>query len=95
MNDVALTSAGFLYCRHIIHVLSPGDKFIFECKRVVRATLRLSASQKYKTLAIPMIGVSLGNVLEEMAACITDEVATEARNGNLGSLTSVNLIGFN
>ena len=91
LNDVALTSTGSLYCCHIIYVLLPGD--IFECKKVVRATLRLSASQKYITLAIPMIGVSLGNALEEMAACITDEVATETRNGNRGSLTSVNLEG--
>ena len=93
LMGVALTSAGSLKCHHIVHVLWP--KNTTECTRGVSAVLRLCATQQFGSIAIPLIGASRWKQLDQVAVCITEEVATAARSGTLGSLTLVRLVGVN
>ena len=95
LKDIAITSAGTgsLRCDQIIHIRSPGD--INECQTLIRALLSTIATKRFRSIAIPPIGVSHGIPLQQVSGCITDEVASAARRKNLGLLRHIRLIGFN
>ena len=96
LKDVAITSAGTgsLKCSHIIHIVSPGN--INDCQTVLRKLLSTVAANasNIRSIAIPPIGVSRGIPLQQVAGCITDEVASAARKKTLGALKHVRLVGF-
>lgn len=91
-NRGAITSAGTgnLFCKHIVHVLYPGT--LAECKQATLAAANIASAKRLKSIAFPLIG---GNSLRhpQMVSTITDALVISARNGTLGSLVHVRLVG--
>ena len=76
-----------------MHIRSPGN--IFEYQTLVRTLLSTIATKRFESVSIPPIGVSRGIPLQQVADCITDEVASAACGKSLGLLQRVRFVGFN
>ena len=92
LQDVAITSAGSLPCRHIVHVLSPDG--IKECHAAVKDILRLCVKKQLVSIAMPPIGLSKGMPLKNVAASMLDTLVLEAVKG-LETIASIRLVGNN
>ena len=92
LNYIAITSAGSLHCRHVIHILAPTN--ISECQQVLRALISTIATKRFGSVSISPIGVSLGIPLQQVANCITDEVASAACGKTFEVLHHLRLVGF-
>jgi O-acetyl-ADP-ribose deacetylase len=80
VGHAAITGAGTLKARHVIHTVGPvwgeGDEEI-KLRSAVKSTLRLATEHSFKSIAMPAISAGIfGFPKEKNARIITDEIAS-------------------
>lgn len=93
VGAVALTSAGDLPARHVIHAagMSPGGQASEDSVRsCVRASLELAREQGFSSVAFPAIGAGIGGLSLQCCA----EVSIEEARAHAAGETSVETIRF-
>ena len=76
MGDAALTGAGTLAVRHVIHAAAMGDEPVSETsiRNATAASLRLAAREGMRRVAFPVLGSGVGGFDFEHAAQLMLEV---------------------
>jgi O-acetyl-ADP-ribose deacetylase len=79
VGEAAITGAGALPCRHVIHAAAMGDEPVSErsIRDATRASLRLAAAHGIQDLAFPILGTGVGgfpfrHAVEIMVAVVRD-----------------------
>ena len=93
LGEVALTGAGRLTARFVIHAASmePGGSAREDTVRgAVRESLRLARSEGFRTIALPAIGAGVGGV--SMQACA--EISLEEARLHLAEESSLEEVRF-
>ena len=89
----AITGAGKLKARHVIHAASMqlgGTTLAAALRRCVEHSLRIASERGLKTIAFPAIGTGIaGFPMEECASILLEEAAR-----HVGALTSIEKIYF-
>lgn len=83
VGEAALTGAGGLACRHVIHAAAMGDEPVTErsIRDATRASLRLAASHGIRDVAFPILGTGVGGFPFRQAVEIMVHVARAAERG--------------
>lgn len=95
VGQAALTGAGRLPCRHVIHAAAMGDEPVSEhsIRSATREALRLAAERGIADLAFPVLGTGVGGfpfrrAVEIMAAAIREaDAATGPHDVTIYGLT--------
>jgi O-acetyl-ADP-ribose deacetylase len=79
VGEAALTGAGDLPCRYVIHAAAMGDEPVSErsIRAATRASLRLAAQHKIRDVAFPILGTGVGGFPFRRAVEIMVEVVLE------------------
>lgn len=83
VGEAALTGAGDLPCRYVIHAAAMGDEPVSErsIRDATRASLRLAAEHGVRDVAFPILGTGVGGFPFRRAVEIMVEVAHEKAPG--------------
>jgi O-acetyl-ADP-ribose deacetylase (regulator of RNase III) len=86
VGEAAITGAGDLSCRYVIHAAAMGDEPVSErsIRDATRASLRLAASHGIRDVAFPVLGTGVGGFPFRRAVEIMVAVAREAEGGLTG-----------
>ena len=93
VGGAALTGAGDLPARHVIHAagMPPGGQASEESVRAaMRASLEIARSEAMRTIAVPAIGAGIGGVALQRSA----EILLEEARAHLDGETSLEEIRF-
>jgi len=93
VGEAALTGAGALPCRYVIHAAAMGDEPVSErsIRDATRASLRLAADHGIRDLAFPILGTGVGGFPLRRAV----EIMVEAiRASEPGAALDVTLYGY-
>jgi O-acetyl-ADP-ribose deacetylase len=79
VGEAALTGAGDLRCRYVIHAAAMGDEPVSErsIRAATRASLQLAAQHKIRDMAFPILGTGVGGFPFRRAVEIMVEVTRE------------------
>jgi O-acetyl-ADP-ribose deacetylase (regulator of RNase III) len=85
VGEAALTGAGDLPCRYVIHAAAMGDEPVSErsIRDATLASLRLAAEHRIADLAFPILGTGVGGFPFERAVEIMVAAARETERGGL------------
>jgi O-acetyl-ADP-ribose deacetylase (regulator of RNase III) len=83
VGEAALTGAGDLPCRYVIHAAAMGDEPVSErsIREATRASLRLAVQHGIRDVAFPVLGAGVGGFPFRRAVEIMVEVAREQTTG--------------
>ena len=83
VGEAALTGAGDLPCRYVIHAAAMGDEPVSErsIRDATRASLRLAVTHGIRDVAFPVLGTGVGGFPFRRAVEIMIEVAREQTAG--------------
>jgi len=83
VGEAALTGAGALPCRHVIHAAAMGDEPVTErsIRDATRASLRLAADHGIRDVAFPILGSGVGGFPYRRAVEIMVDVVRAAQRG--------------
>jgi O-acetyl-ADP-ribose deacetylase (regulator of RNase III) len=86
VGQAALTGAGDLPCRYVIHAAAMGDEPVSErsIREATRASLRLAAAHGIRDVAFPVLGTGVGGFPFRRAVELMVEVAREPTPGTAG-----------
>jgi O-acetyl-ADP-ribose deacetylase len=86
VGEAALTGAGDLPCRYVIHAAAMGDEPVSErsIRAATRASLELAAQHKIRDVAFPILGTGVGGFPFRRAVEIMVAVAREDRPATAG-----------
>jgi O-acetyl-ADP-ribose deacetylase len=83
VGDAALTGAGDLACRHVVHAAAMGDEPVTErsIRDATRASLRLATTHGIRDMAFPILGTGVGGFPFRRAVEIMVDVVRAAAHG--------------
>ena len=83
VGEAALTGAGALPCRHVIHAAAMGDEPVTErsIRDATRASLRLAADHGIRDVAFPILGSGVGGFPYRRAVEIMVDVVRAVQRG--------------
>jgi len=83
VGEAAITGAGALPCRYVIHAAAMGDEPVSErsIREATRASLQLAAARGIRDVAFPILGTGIGGFPFRRAVEIMVEVARDVPQG--------------